>query len=295
MTLQSMTGFARAEGGSSGIRWVWELRSVNGKGLDIRARLPQGCERLEPEVRRMCGARFKRGNMQVSLSVSGGTSALRPVLNEAALGAVLEIVERLRGQIDAAPPGIDGLLNIRGLLDYQEPEDDPDAVAAADAERLAGLAQAIDALAGMRETEGAALKEVLDGHLDAIAGIVDAIEADPSRQPEAIRARLAEQVERLMEASTGLDPARLHMEAALLATKADLSEEIDRLRAHVAATRELLATGGAVGRRLDFLAQEFNRETNTICSKSNAASVTAAGLELKVLVDRLREQIQNLE
>ncbi len=295
MTVQSMTGFARAEGGSDGIRWVWELRSVNGKGLDVRARLPQGYERLETEVRRMCTAAFNRGNIQVSLSVSGGTSALKPVLNEAALDAVLEIAEALQGRIDAERPRIDGLLNIRGLIDWRDAEVDPEAAAAEDAEWLEGLSRAIAALAQMRASEGAALKLALDGHVDAIEALVEGIEADPSRGVEAVRARLAEQVARLLDSSAGLDPARLHVEAALLATKADLTEEIDRLRAHVAATRDLLAAGGSVGRRLDFLAQEFNREANTICSKSNAASVTAAGLELKVLIDRLREQIQNLE
>ena len=295
MTLQSMTGFARAEGGSADSRWVWELRSVNGKGLDIRSRLPQGYERFEPEVRRMCQDAFRRGNIQVSLSVSNGSADLQPVLNESALNAVLEIAGRLGELADAERPSIDGLMNIRGVLDFREPQADPEAVAARDTECLSGLARAVDALRRMRQAEGAALQGVLQGHIDAIGALVETIEADPSREAEAIRARLAEQVARLMEASAGLDPARLHMEAALLATKVDLREEIDRLRAHVAATRELLVAGGPVGRRLDFLAQEFNREANTICSKSNAASVTAAGLELKVLIDQLREQIQNLE
>ena len=295
MTVQSMTGFARVEGGSGDIRWVWELRSVNGKSLDVRARLPQGLERYEPEIRRMSAAEFRRGNLQVGLSVSGGGSNLRPVLDERALGEILEIARRIGERIDAKAPSIDGLLGIRGVLDFREQESDPEDVAARDAECLADLSRAIRALRKMREGEGAALQAVLEGHVDAIAALVDAIEADPSREAGAIRARIADQVAQLMDASRGLDPARLHMEAALLATKADLREEIDRLQAHVAATRDLLASGGPIGRRLDFLAQEFNREANTICSKSNAASITAAGLDLKVLIDQLREQIQNLE
>lgn len=295
MALQSMTGFARREGTSGGMRWIWELRSVNGKGLDTRIRLPQGYERYEPEIRRVVADAFSRGNIQVALSVNGQQAALEPQVNEEVLGAILEVVERLRTRIDAAPPSIDGLLNMRGVIDFREPDEDEATVAERDAECLAGLSAAVADLLAMRRGEGAALGEVLLGHVDTIAALTETIEADPSRTAAAVRERIGAQVALLLESADGLDASRLAMEAALLATKADLREEIDRLKAHVAASRELLAKGGPVGRRLDFLAQEFNREANTVCSKSNAASVTAAGLELKVVIDQFREQVQNLE
>ncbi|WP_099866300.1 YicC/YloC family endoribonuclease [Pararhizobium haloflavum] len=294
MTLQSMTGFARSEGTAGSVRWVWEIRSVNGKGLDTRLRLPNGCERLEPAVRSAAAARFARGNMQLSLGLGGLQSAGVPVINEEALAVVLKLVDTLKSRIEAAPPTLDGLLNIRGIVELREPEETDEQRAAFDTAVLEGLQQALDGLAEMRAAEGEALKTVLEGHLATIETITQTIDQDPSRQPETIRERLATQVALLTDNPT-LDMDRLHMEAVLLAAKADLREELDRLHAHVAQGRALLAKGGAVGRRLDFLAQEFNRETNTICSKSNAASVTAKGMELKVIVDQFREQVQNLE
>lgn len=295
MALQSMTGFARREGAAHGLRWAWELRSVNGKGLETRVRLPQGCERYEPEIRKLCTAAFRRGNIQVSLTLADEGAAARPVVNEAALQSVLAIAEEVGQRITAEPPRIDGLLNIRGVLEFREPEADAAVSEARDASCLEGLAGAVADLKAMREGEGSALAAILEGQLSSVETIVAKIEADPSRSIDAIRQRLSEQVALLVDANSSLDPARLHAEAALLAAKADVREEIDRLIAHVSASRDLLAAGDPVGRRMDFLAQEFNREANTICSKSNAASVTAAGLDLKVVIDQFREQIQNLE
>lgn len=289
-----MTGFARREGSVGRYRWAWELRSVNGKGLDLRLRLPPGAERLEQDARARIGGRFARGNLQASLSLSSEASGTVPVVNEQALGAIIALSERLKQRVDAAPLTMDGLLAMRGVIEFREPEDSPDAQTQTDAAVLSGLDDALTALEQMRLSEGAALARVLLGQLAQIEDIVAQIEADPARSPTAIRARIAAQVALLADAPS-IDPQRLHAEAALLATKADLREEIDRLHAHVAAARSLIDKGGPVGRRLDFLAQEFNRETNTICSKSNAASVTAHGLELKVVVDQLREQIQNIE
>jgi uncharacterized protein (TIGR00255 family) len=217
------------------------------------------------------------------------------VVNEAVLSQVLAGMARIRERIDAAPPTVDGILAIRGVLDIAEAEADDEARAAADAAILAGLGEALAALAQARGREGAAIGAILAGRIDQIATLTRQAEAVPARQPEAIRRKLAEQIAALLDAVPALDPDRLHQEAVLLATKADIREEIDRLDAHVAAARELLETGGAVGRRLDFLAQEFNREVNTLCSKSNDRSLTAIGLELKATVDQLREQIQNLE
>lgn len=296
MSLQSMTGFARAEGTSGRYRWAWELRSVNGKGLDIRMRLPQGMEGFEAEVRRLLGQYLTRGNVQVGLNVSVSENRVEAVLNRDALDAVLRLRDELgTALVDPTPLRLDALLAIRGLVDFRETQDDEAALAARDADILAGLEQAARALCDMRKTEGDALCRVLSDHVSNIQDLVQKVEADPSRQPEEIARKLVAQLAALLDASPSLDRDRLHAEAALLATKADLREEIDRLKAHVTAARDLLAMGGPIGRKLDFLAQEFNRESNTICSKSNAVAVTSAGIELKVVIDQFREQVQNLE
>ncbi|PZU87964.1 MAG: YicC family protein [Shinella sp.] len=296
MALQSMTGFARAEGTSGRYRWAWELRSVNGKGLDIRMRLPQGMEGFEPEVRRLLGQHLTRGNIQVGLNVSVSENRVEAVLNRDALDAVLRLRDELGTDlVDPAPLRLDALLSIRGLVDFRETQDDETALATRDSDILAGLEQAAHALCDMRKTEGDALCRVLSDHVSSIQDLVQKVEADPSRQPEEIARKLEAQLAALLDSSPSLDRDRLHAEAALLATKADLREEIDRLKAHVTAARDLLAMGGPIGRKLDFLAQEFNRESNTICSKSNAVAVTNAGIELKVVIDQFREQVQNLE
>jgi len=295
MAIQSMTGFARHEGEVDGFRFVWELRSVNGKNLDVRLRLPQGFEALEQPVRKAVAAALTRGNLQVSLSVSAASTSVEAVVNEAALDAVIELVNRLDDRIDARKPALDGILNIKGVLEFRDPELSEEAREERNQAVLAGFKTALGDLTAMRLSEGSALARVLGDQVDRIGELTLAVEADPSRSPEAIRARLSEQVASLMDTGATLDRDRLHMEAALLATKADLREEIDRLKAHVDAARALIDGQAAAGRRLDFLAQEFNRETNTICSKSNAAPVTAIGLDLKVLIDQFREQVQNLE
>lgn len=293
MTLRSMTGFARREGEHGRYRFVWELRSVNGKGLDVRLKLPSGLEALEAEIRKLAGERLARGNIQAGLNLSVADSNLEAVVNRDALAAIMALREELGGLVDPAPLRLDTLLAIRGLVDFREAGDQPEAIAQRDAEIMLAYSGALQDLVGMREVEGAALGSILSGHIDRIAALVEQISADPSRSPAEIAARLAAQVAAL--GGNGLDRDRLHMEAALIATKADICEEIDRLNAHVAAARDLLEKGGPVGRRLDFLAQEFNREANTICSKSGSAAVTAAGLELKVTIDQFREQVQNLE
>jgi len=295
MTLQSMTGFARAEGASGRSRFVWELRSVNGKGLDVRLRLPPGLERLEPDVRRLVGENLSRGNVQASLSISVEETRMEAVVNRDALSAILSLRDELKDVIDPAPLRLDTLISIRGLVDIREQEDGEEAVLARDTAILAGLTKALANLKQMRETEGAALRAVLSAQFAGIAELSHVVDTDPSRAADEIARRLTQQVDQLLQDKTGLDRERLYAEVALLATKADLREEIDRLKAHVAAVGELLQNGGAIGRKLDFLAQEFNRESNTICSKSNSAAVTAAGIELKVVIDQFREQVQNLE
>lgn len=294
MALESMTGFARADGGTD-LRWTWEIRSVNGKGLDVRMRLPPGFERLEPAIRERVAARLSRGNVQVLLSVDRPTSGQRVTIDEGVLDQVIEAMTRIGQRIAVQPPTLDGILSIRGVVNLEEADADEETRAAVDAEIMAGLDQALGDLAQSRRREGNAIGGLLATRLDEIATLAHRAEVSPARQPETIRVRLAEQVAALLDAAPALDPDRLHQEAVLLATKADIREEIDRLNAHVAAARELLEKGGAVGRRLDFLAQEFNREVNTLCAKSNDRAVTAIGLEMKAVVDQLREQIQNLE
>lgn len=295
MPLCSMTGFARAEGAGHSVRWTWEIRSVNGRGLDIRLRLPPGHEHIELPARERIAARLARGNVQATLAVQQETASAPFRINEDMLAKVVAAMERLNTTIDVQPPTLDGILSLRGVVetvDFGQDEETREALAT---EMLSSLEAAIEDLATMRVGEGRAINTVLADRLDEISRLVHAAESSTARTPEAIRARLAEQIATLLDASPALDPDRLHQEAVLLATKADIREELDRLDAHISAARELLSGDGPVGRRLDFLAQEFNREVNTICSKSNDRALTAIGLDLKAVVDQLREQIQNLE
>ena len=290
-----MTGFARADGSTAGHRWSWEIRSVNGKGLDLRVRLPPGFERLDPPTRQRCSARLARGNIQLTLAVQSEGAANRVRVNEDVLRDVLAAVERVSGEIDCEPPAPEGILSIRGVVENAESELDEATRETVDAEILSTLDRGLGDLVAMRDREGEALDVVVRARLAEIANLTKAAEESPARTPEAIRTRLAEQIAALLDAAPALDPDRLHQEAVLLATKADIREELDRLEAHVVAAIELLEKGGAVGRRLDFLAQEFGRETNTLCAKSNDRALTAIGLDMKAVVDQLREQIQNLE
>ncbi|MCB8836014.1 YicC/YloC family endoribonuclease [Aurantimonas sp. VKM B-3413] len=295
MAVQSMTGFARHEGSSQEGGFLWELRSVNGKGLDLRLRLPQGLEALEPDLRRLAAGALGRGNIQASLQFRRADRVSSLVVNENMLQKVLALSNQLVADGHAGPPAADGILAIKGIIETGEDTDDPEMLAARSAAVLAGFREAIERLAEARRTEGQALAEILAARLREISGLVDRAERDPARSTETIRTRLRDQVAALIGADDRLDEGRLHQEAALLATRADIREELDRLRAHVEAATSLLREGGPIGRRLEFLSQEFHRESNTICSKSNAASLTAIGLELKVVVDQFREQVQNLE
>ena len=295
MTLASMTGFASAAGALGPIRWTWELKTVNARGLDIRVRVPPGWDAAEGAARSAIAGRLARGTCYATLAVAreAGGTAVR--INEQALEAVAAALALLRGRIDAAPPSLDGILAIRGVVEVVEPEEDEAARAAQLAGILASLEEALEALVGARLGEGAALRSVLTERLDQIARLQQAAADSPIRQPEAIRRRLEEQIRALLDQSATLDPDRLHQEAVLLATKADVREELDRIVAHVAAARTLLDQGGPVGRRLDFLAQELGRESNTLCAKSNDVALTAIGLDLKTVVEQFREQVQNLE
>lgn len=297
MALASMTGFARASGEAGPVHWTWELRSVNGKGLDIRVRIPTGLEGLEPKIKEWASKLLKRGSVNIGLSMKRDQSEATLAINETALDAVLSAVDLLRTRMpDLPPPSLDGILAQKGVFEFQEPEDDDDFKKELHAALLTTLDAALLDLVDMRHTEGGAITKLLSDQLSRIEDLTAAAEVLPARKPEAIKARLAAQIAELLESSSGqFDEQRLHQEAVLLATRADIREELDRLVAHVKAARDLVSGGGAVGRRLDFLAQEFNREANTLCSKSNDVELTAIGLDLKAVIDQMREQIQNLE
>ena len=295
MTIKSMTGFARADGSAGSTSWHWELRSVNGRGLDLRLRLPPGFEGLEPRIREAVGKRLARGSLSVNLNVKRSEGVAQIRLNEPALRQVLAALDKLQTMTNAETPRADGLLGIRGVLEFVEAEEgEAEAGARMDA-MLASLDQALQGLVTARASEGGRLETIIADQLVAIHKLLQTVQASPARTPDAIRQRLKEQVTRLLETGVSLDEARLYQEAALLATRVDVEEELKRLTAHIAGARELLASKEPAGRRLDFLAQEFNREANTLCSKANDPETTRAGLELKAVIDQMREQVQNIE
>lgn len=295
MPTSSMTGFARASGERQGLFWQWEIKSVNGKALDVRLRLPPGFEALETPVRAALAAAFRRGNLQVSLSVSGQVGRETVRLNQDILDRLVAAGETLRDQIGGEPLRADVLLSIKGVVEVATAPEEEGEAEARNAAMLASFGEALAALDRARREEGSRLNAVVSAQVQRIADLSDQARRNPSRTPEAIRARLAEQVSRLMETGAALDPDRLHQEAVIAATRADIQEELDRLASHVEAAQALLASSDAVGRKFDFLAQEFNREANTLCSKASDRSLTAIGLDLKTVIDQLREQVQNIE
>ncbi|MCR8547170.1 YicC family protein [Salipiger sp. P9] len=292
-----MTGFASCSGETDGLRWAWELRGVNGKGLELRLRLPDWIEGLEPLVRKAAQARLARGNVQISLRIAGGGEEEAAELDETALARVLDAMARIEGAAGGrglvlAPSSAAQIVGLRGVMATGQTERD---VAALRGRLFGAFETALSDFIEMRRREGAALAQVLAGQLDEIETLVgQAAEAVASRrgeQAEKLRAALA----RVMENSDGADEGRIAQELALIAVKSDVTEELDRLGAHVAAARALLDDKGAVGRKLDFLMQEFNREANTLCSKSGSSALTQVGLALKTVIDQMREQVQNVE
>lgn len=295
MPLSSMTGYARASSALDGLHWQWEIKSVNGKGLDVRCRLPPGFETLDLPIREIAQKHLKRGNVQIGLTTDHGGAEQQLAVNETVLEQILQLAERLRERLGGSPPQIETLLALRGVIDISAPIADEAATVRRDKAILKSATEAFHALAAMRKAEGGKLADVLGLHLDRIEKLVIAARDNPARSVEAIRAKLAEQVARLMETSASFDRDRLHQEAVLLATRTDVAEEIDRLFAHVGAARKLLQSDEPAGRQLDFLSQEFNREANTLCSKASDRTLTAVGLELKTVIDQMREQVQNIE
>jgi uncharacterized protein (TIGR00255 family) len=295
MALSSMTGFARGHGVAGSYSWAWELKSVNSKGLDLKLRLPPGWDAIEPAVRTKAAEALARGSVFANLTVNRGGAAPVARVNEPVLNAVLTAIKSLSGKVQAAPPTLDGILSLKGVIEVSEAEESETERAAAEAAIVKGFGEALKGLAEMRRNEGVALGKILTERLSEIGALAARAEATPGRKPEAIKARLAEQVATLLETSQRFDADRLHQEAILLASKIDIREELDRLAAHVEQGKKLLGGGGPVGRKLDFLAQELNRESNTLCSKANDLELTNIGLELKAVVEQFREQVQNLE
>ena len=295
MAIASMTGFARKTGRDGPDGWSWEVKSVNARGLDIRCRLPAGMDALEPEVRRRIADRFTRGAFNLVLQVDRASRRSRIEINREALAQVQAVMRDLGGELDIEPPRIDGLPNIRGVIDVVEEEESDEAREAREQPLLAGLDDALDGLAAARDAEGARLAAVLGGQLDEIARLVDAAvnceEARPERQRERLKAMLSD----VLDQTPALSEDRLAQEVAMLLIKADVREEIDRLLAHIAGARVLLAGDEPSGRRLDFLCQEFNRESNTLCSKAAEVELTRIGLDLKAVIEQFREQVQNVE
>ena len=295
MTIVSMTGFAEAHGSRDGARWRWEVKSVNGKGLDLRLRTPPGFDTIEPPSRMLAAERFKRGSIQAALTFDSGDAARGLKIDPAALAAAVRIAREVAAETGLAPARIDGLLALKGVIVQEEvlPVEAPER-GMRDAAILETLATALDALARARGNEGNKLLVVLAGQMDEIERLTKEAAGLAAVQPAALRDKLAAQIAELLSAGTVSDE-RLAQEVALLAVKADIREELDRLHSHVQEARRLLAAGEAVGRRLDFLSQEFNREANTLCSKSSDIALTRLGLALKATIDQFREQAQNVE
>jgi uncharacterized protein (TIGR00255 family) len=295
MALSSMTGFARGQGASAGYAWSWEIKSVNAKGLDLRLRLPAGWDAIEAPARAKATDALARGTIYATLTVERRGAAAQVRVNEEVLAAVLAAVKQLSGRVDAERPRLDGLLNIKGVVDVIDAEEREDERRAVEAAVIASFGTVLDGLVEMRRREGDTLGRILSARLDEIAVLIGRAEAAAARRPEAMKQRIAEQVALLMDASDRFDPDRLHQEAVLIAAKADVREELDRLASHVEQAQGMVAKGGAAGRRLDFLSQEFNRESNTLCAKANDVELTNIGLALKGAVEQFREQVQNLE
>jgi uncharacterized protein (TIGR00255 family) len=295
MALSSMTGFARSHGASGPYAFEWELKSVNAKGFDLRMRLPPGWDELEALAKKRAGEVLSRGTVYANLNVKRSNAASTVRVNEDVLASVVKVASQLAGKIDAVAPSVDGLLAIKGVIEIVEPESDEAEDKTAKAAAAAAFDEALANLVAMRRREGEALGQILSQRMDEIEILAKKAELAPGRKPEAIRARLAEQIAMLLESSDRFDADRLTQEALLIAAKADIREELDRIASHIAQVREMIGKGGPVGRRLDFLAQEFNREVNTCCSKSNDIELTNTGLEMKNVVEQFREQVQNLE
>ncbi|MFN3232649.1 MAG: YicC/YloC family endoribonuclease [Alphaproteobacteria bacterium] len=295
MSLSSMTGFARAQGEWNGAVWSWELRSVNGKGLDLRFRLPPGMDALDAQIRKLAAKQLTRGNVSGTLTLEQ-TSAGSLSVNEDALAALVKAARKASKAYGLKKPRVEALMGLKGVLTTEGAALDADQLAEREAALAEGFGRALDDLDVMRVAEGAQLSEMLVASLNQIAEMVQKARTCDAAMPTAIHNRLKEQITALLEAAAATgETDRIAQEAAYLAVKADVREELDRLDAHIDAALALIAGGSPAGRKLDFLAQEFAREANTLCSKAGDQELSRIGLDLKAVVDQMREQIQNVE
>jgi uncharacterized protein (TIGR00255 family) len=295
MPLKSMTGFGRAAGQDGDAAWSWEIRTLNHRGLDIRLRLPQGYEEFELRLRDIIAKRIARGSCSITLNLKAPALSADLRLNEPALLQLAKIAERARVLTKRTEqPSLDALLAMRGVIELGDTPAGEADLPLREA-LLKSFETALDAVIAARRAEGARLEAILRDKIGEIETLAGEAETAPERKPEAIAERLRVQIQRLLAESAQLDETRLYQEAAFMAAKADIEEEIKRLQAHVAEARQLLEGGEPAGRKLEFLAQEFQREANTLCSKSNATAITQIGLRLKTAIDQFREQVQNVE
>lgn len=295
MKIQSMTGFGRADGSRAEWRWHWELKTVNARGLDIRMRMPNGLESLEQDLKKTLQAKLKRGAVQVFINIERDNAGADVRVNAALATKLMADLKELGTALGAEPPTLDAILGIRGVIEVAEPDADEDETAARLKAVAATFDDALESLVSARTDEGSKLQTILENVLGEIEDLVARADALAVVAPEAIRAKLEAQVTELLADRAEMPEERIVQEVAMLAGKADIREELDRLRAHIAQARSLLAEGVSVGRKLDFLAQEFNREANTLCSKSSDTELTRIGLDLKAAIEQLREQVQNVE
>jgi uncharacterized protein (TIGR00255 family) len=296
LNIHSMTGYARNEGHNEHCSWTWEVRGVNGKGLDVRCRLPGGFEAMEAIVRDQVKKRLRRGNISLSLNIDWNSQGSAYGVNQDVLNGFIAMLPELAKQApDATPASLDGLLSLKGVIESRDDGISEETRQELEKTLLASLDETLGSMLAMRGEEGARLGNVLSQQISTIEDLCNEAGKVSALRPEFIRKRLKEQVESLLEDVPSLSAERLEQEAALLMTKADISEELDRLAAHVSAARDLMGQDAAIGRKLDFLCQEFNREANTLCSKSGDVELTRIGLDMKAMIEQFREQVQNIE
>jgi uncharacterized protein (TIGR00255 family) len=290
----SMTGFARVGGAAAGYSWVWEAKSVNSKGLDLRFRLPHGFDHIESDAKKYATEAFSRGNISINLSIQRPEKRPVLVVNRDVLDRMVDLAAEYRG--DREHVNIETFMTLRGVVEVADEDDeDEDVIATRDVALSESVGDLLTVLAATRKDEGDRLKRVIGDHLDEIAELTDGARNLAEMQPDCRAARLREQLDELLGGETPVTEERLAQEIAMIVARGDIREELDRLEAHVGAARKHMAEGGAIGRRLDFLCQEFNREANTLCSKSSDLELTRIGLALKAAIERLREQVQNVE
>ena len=295
MTLSSMTGFGRTEGHFKNYSWVWEIRSVNGKALDIRMRIPSTLDAFDQFIRTTLKKKISRGNLNVSLQLQKDADEVSVDINEEALDKLVIAAKSAAKKHDLPMPAIDRILSIRDVVQLSDMEEDEETLKARDDALRNSFNDAVEALINSRQQEGAATYDMLTTIIDEVENLLNQAEEIAAKQPNALKEKFEEKVNALLDNSNGLDPDRLAQEIVVLATKADVKEETDRLHAHIASARALISENGPVGRKMDFLMQEFNRETNTLCSKSSDITLTNIGVSMKTAIDQLREQVQNVE